>query len=66
MIERFPIPLWSAVGPIAGVIVLAASGSGSQGPVLITVSVVLLLTTVLQGVVHLVILATYLFITIVP
>lgn len=52
MIERFPIPLWSAVGPIAGVIVLAASGSGSQGPVLITVSVVLLLTTVFAAVHH--------------
>lgn len=52
MIKRLPIPLWSAVGPVAGGILLAISGSGSQGPVGIAVSVALLLTTVFAAVHH--------------
>ncbi len=52
MAERFPIPLWSALGPIAGAVVLAASGPGSQGLAWITVSVALLLTTVFAAVHH--------------
>jgi Ca2+:H+ antiporter len=52
MIERRTTPIWALVGPISAGLTLAASGFGLQGPILITLLVMFLLTTVFAAVHH--------------